>query len=160
MHNIDLADYRILSYYEDRYRSLEIESIPCSSNDLFRTRLSSQKLRKDNYPFLIYHNKNTTEFIVLVNGLTDSPYYVSAFRKHFFENCDGAIYPLFPANRFKEPMFILYVHVNHDEVILEHNIYTRGAGELKSPISRANPQYQMMIVNMLKFYRSLNNSQS
>ncbi|MCP4351415.1 MAG: hypothetical protein GY795_38605 [Desulfobacterales bacterium] len=66
--------------------------------------VKSVKLRgKGNYPSVLYHGYNTNNVIVLVHGLTDSPYYMEAIAKRFYAAGANVVLPLLPAHGLKYP---------------------------------------------------------
>lgn len=73
------------------------------AQDVSRIRVRSTLLKEDNGPVLLVHGKKTTDAVVLVHGLTDSPYYMSAIGRRFFEAGVNVILPLLPGHGLKEP---------------------------------------------------------
>jgi hypothetical protein len=48
-------------------------------------RLISAQLRRGNNPKILHHGIKTNDVIVLTHGLSDSPYYVEAIGRRFFD---------------------------------------------------------------------------
>ncbi len=57
-----------------------------------------EDLRPGNGPRILYHDRYTENVIALTHGLTDSPYYLQAVAKHFFEAGCNVVMPLLPAH--------------------------------------------------------------
>jgi len=65
--------------------------------------LLSSELKKGNGPRMYLQKKQTPQTIVLCHGLSDSPHYVSAIAKCFFDIGLNVVLPLLPAHGLKEP---------------------------------------------------------
>ncbi len=66
-------------------------------------KIVATEIKPGNEPTLLLHNKPTNQVIILVHGLSDSPYYVSAIAEHFFELGANVIIPLLPAHGLVHP---------------------------------------------------------
>ncbi|MBU0943957.1 MAG: alpha/beta hydrolase [Proteobacteria bacterium] len=65
---------------------------------------SPEKVRAGCYPRIMEHLQSTEKAIVLVHGLSDSPYFMSAIGEHFFKNLGYNVYiPLLHCHGLKEP---------------------------------------------------------
>jgi alpha-beta hydrolase superfamily lysophospholipase len=67
--------------------------------DLF----DNDAIRAGNYPEIMYHGKPTQNAIVLVHGLTDSPYFMKAIAKRFHTMGFNVLLPLLPGHGLKIP---------------------------------------------------------
>ncbi len=65
--------------------------------------VTSEILRKNNYPSVLHHGRKVKDCIVLTHGLTDSPYYMRAIGERFFAEGFNVIFPLLPAHGLKDP---------------------------------------------------------
>ncbi|WP_009631794.1 alpha/beta hydrolase [Synechocystis sp. PCC 7509] len=67
--------------------------------DLF----DNDAIRAGNYPEIMYHGKPKQNAIVLVHGLTDSPYFMKAIAKRFYAMGFNVLLPLLPGHGLKIP---------------------------------------------------------
>ncbi|MBW4663232.1 MAG: alpha/beta hydrolase [Chroococcus sp. CMT-3BRIN-NPC107] len=67
--------------------------------DLF----DNDAIRAGNYPEIMYHGKPRKNAIVLVHGLTDSPYFMKAIAKRFHAMGFNVLLPLLPGHGLKIP---------------------------------------------------------
>ena len=67
--------------------------------DLF----DNDAIRAGNYPEIMYHGKPKQNAIVLVHGLTDSPYFMKAIAKRFHMMGFNVLLPLLPGHGLKVP---------------------------------------------------------
>ncbi|MGB3766396.1 MAG: alpha/beta fold hydrolase, partial [Phormidesmis sp.] len=69
------------------------------------TVLSPSQLRDKagNYPKILHHSKVTDHAVVLVHGLTDSPYYMQAIAEDFARAGFNVVLPLLPGHGLKRP---------------------------------------------------------
>ena len=82
----DTRDHEWLGYY-DRFRYF-----------------SPEKVRDGCHPRIMEHPESTKKAIVLVHGLTDSPYFMTAIGDYFFRNLGYNVYiPLLHCHGLKEP---------------------------------------------------------
>jgi alpha-beta hydrolase superfamily lysophospholipase len=66
--------------------------------------LSSEAVRDGCYPRIMEHEEPAKKSIVLVHGLTDSPYFMTAIGDYFFETLGYDVYlPLLQCHGLKEP---------------------------------------------------------
>lgn len=100
--NILKAIEEFQSHYNNRLgkTKIEIEQITNNKACCF---INSTKLRKGNAPRILHHGKVTKDVIILTHGLSDSPYYMEAVAKRFFNIGVNVILPLLPAHGLKEP---------------------------------------------------------
>lgn len=65
---------------------------------------SAEAVRDGCHPRIMEHEQPTERAIVLVHGLTDSPYFMTAIGDYFFRNLGYNVYlPLFQCHGLKEP---------------------------------------------------------
>ncbi len=65
--------------------------------------LDSGAIREGNYPEIMYHGEPRKNAIVLVHGLTDSPYFMKAIAKRFYAMGFNVLLPLLPGHGLKIP---------------------------------------------------------
>ncbi len=66
---------------------------------------SPEKIREGCYPRVMEHTEAPEKAIVLVHGLSDSPYFMTAIGDHFYKNLGYNVYmPLLHCHGLKEPM--------------------------------------------------------
>ena len=91
------------SNYQRRFLDTEILMIKNKDGIDTQFQIKSQSLKTGNYPTIFYHGKKTNDVIILVHGLSDSPYYMKAIGRVFYESGLNVILPLMPAHGLKEP---------------------------------------------------------
>lgn len=64
---------------------------------------SPDKIRKECYPIIMEHDELTGKAIVLVHGLTDSPYFMTAIANHFYTMGYNVYLSLLHFHGLKEP---------------------------------------------------------
>lgn len=65
---------------------------------------SPKKVRDGCYPRIMEHSDSQEKAIILVHGLTDSPYFMTAIAEYFFNNLGYNVYiPLLHCHGLKEP---------------------------------------------------------
>jgi alpha-beta hydrolase superfamily lysophospholipase len=77
-----------------------------ADGNLHALRISSQKYLRDhpgNYPKIMHHGQYQDDVVVLIHGITDSPYYMEAIGRRFHEKGFNVVLPLLPAHGLKEP---------------------------------------------------------
>jgi alpha-beta hydrolase superfamily lysophospholipase len=66
--------------------------------------LREEQLREGNYPRKLVQQPSTDKAIVLVHGLTDSPYLMLALAEHFYQRLGYSVYlPLLQCHGLREP---------------------------------------------------------
>ncbi len=65
--------------------------------------LDSGAIRAGNEPTIMYHGEPRKNAIVLVHGLTDSPYFMKAIAKRFYAMGFNVLLPLLPGHGLKVP---------------------------------------------------------
>ena len=89
--------------YKNRLGETEVLRIKNESGIKQQFQIKSSKLRDDNYPTIFYHGKKTKDVIILTHGLSDSPFYMKAVGRKFYEAGLNVVFPLLPAHGLKEP---------------------------------------------------------
>ncbi len=89
--------------YQNRLGESEVLRIKNDSEIAQQFQIKSAKLRDDNYPTIFYHGRKTKDVIILTHGLSDSPFYMKAVGRKFYEAGLNVIFPLLPAHGLKEP---------------------------------------------------------
>lgn len=80
---------------------------------------SEQRVRAECYPRKFLHAKKTGKAIVLIHGLTDSPFYMIAIAKYFHEILGYDVYlPLLHSHGLKDPDGMAGVSLEH----WKHNV--------------------------------------
>lgn len=72
-------------------------------HDRYQGLIDSGALRAGNYPEIMYHGEQRDNAIVLVHGLTDSPYFMKAIAKRFYAMGFNVLLPLLPGHGLKVP---------------------------------------------------------
>jgi len=91
------------AHYLARFGSIQSETEETDAGKKYECRLISDHLRTGNYPKIFHYGAKTNDVIVLTHGLSDSPYYVEAIGKRFFDEGANVILPLLPAHGLKDP---------------------------------------------------------
>lgn len=65
--------------------------------------LESRQLKPDNGPRLLLHDTARNEVVILTHGLSDSPFYMQAVARRFYEAGCQVIMPLLPAHGLIDP---------------------------------------------------------
>ena len=65
--------------------------------------LKSELLKKGNHPRIFFHGEQTKDAIVLTHGLSDSPWYVEAIARRFYDEGLNVILPLLPGHGLLDP---------------------------------------------------------
>jgi pimeloyl-ACP methyl ester carboxylesterase len=100
--NIEQALEQFRQHYQDRLGKSELKIEALEKNGEF-CHVRNYKIKKGNYPRVFHHGRITQDVIVLTHGLSDSPYYMEAVGKYFFDNGINVILPLLPAHGLKNP---------------------------------------------------------
>ncbi len=89
------------AHYDQRLKDIEIVEMDVDGRIEYI--LQSEFLRVGNYPKILHHGSRTDDVVVLVHGLTDSPYYMEAIASRFYSEGANVILPLLPAHGLKDP---------------------------------------------------------
>jgi pimeloyl-ACP methyl ester carboxylesterase len=109
----DIAD-RFAAPYSKRYATtvqVETTTQPVCGQVLTA---KAQPIRGDgNYPMILQHGRKTSDAIVLVHGLSDSPYFVCAIARRFHAAGVNVVLPLLTGHGLKDPE--PEIHLDHLE---------------------------------------------
>lgn len=95
---LNLALYEFKDVYSRRFTDLQ----DCGNE--FTYRLCSSELRNaENAPFVLHHRRKTEKVAVLFHGLSDSPYYLSAFAEHLYAQGLNVVVALSPGHGLSDP---------------------------------------------------------
>lgn len=99
---------RFVSYYVERWKDLAAETFTktIEEDGFSRLLVGSKSLLRDNpgnCPQILHHGRVQSNVIVLVHGLTDSPYYMQAIAEDFARKGFTVVLPLLPAHGLKRP---------------------------------------------------------
>ena len=98
-----LPDISLLTnHYEKRFGQVNVEVNEQSDSFEQVINLYSPALKKDNHPRIYYHGKSTKDVIILTHGLSDSPYYVKAIGKKFYQAGCNVILTLLPGHGLRD----------------------------------------------------------
>lgn len=100
--NIEQALEQFRLHYQERLGKSELETEALEKNGAL-CQVRNYKVKKGNYPRIFHHGRMTQDVIVLTHGLSDSPFYMEAVGRYFFENGINVILPLLPAHGLKNP---------------------------------------------------------
>lgn len=90
------------THYTERLGEVGVERRPIDGGE--EIALTSPLLRgPGNQPVLLLHEGPTRDVVVLIHGLTDSPYYMRAIADRFFAAGANVVLPLLPAHGLLEP---------------------------------------------------------
>ena len=90
------------THYAERLGEVEIRRSPNAGGT--EIAITSPLLRgPGNEPVLLLHEGRRKDVIVLIHGLTDSPYYMRAIAERFFAAGANVVLPLLPAHGLLEP---------------------------------------------------------
>ena len=98
---VGLTKFR--DHYASEFGPVDID-IQQNVNEI-KTRYSirSDLLRDQNYPTIFHHGRTTSNVVVLIHGLTDSPFYMEAIAKRFYDLGANVVLPLLPGHGLKQP---------------------------------------------------------
>ena len=90
-------------HYEKRLYNVQIRISNDKKGCKELIKFHSPMLKKGNAPRIFSHEKKTKHVIVLTHGFTDSPYYVEAIGKRFYNEGCNVILPLLPGHGLNDP---------------------------------------------------------
>ncbi|QJR82730.1 phospholipase [Alteromonas pelagimontana] len=97
--NIDKALAEFTALYEQELGSVAT----CPQPKLHEFRLCSDKLRNaGNAPFILHHGKPTDNVVVLLHGLSDSPYFMQGIARTLYDKGYNVVVPLLAGNGLKD----------------------------------------------------------
>jgi esterase/lipase len=85
-------------HYAKRFQSPEANTLQDINGIKEKIIIQSKEIREDNYPNILYHGHKTDHVIILVHGLTDSPYYMKDIAELFYSEGANVILPLLPGH--------------------------------------------------------------
>jgi esterase/lipase len=100
--NIQKAIEDFHSHYQQRFGKTTLHTEILDKNKT-RCYINSNQLKKGNEPRIFHHGKVSSDVIILTHGLSDSPYYLEAVAKRFFNIGLNVVMPLLPAHGLKDP---------------------------------------------------------
>lgn len=98
-HGIELLQ----QHYEKRLGDITVKQYQNRQGYKELIIFKSTAVKPGNEARILSHGKSTKHVIVLIHGLSDSPHYVSAIGKRFYQEGFNVIIPLLPAHGLKEP---------------------------------------------------------
>ena len=113
--------------YQQRFSDTQILKIKNENGIHRQFQIKSSLLKKGNYPTIFYHGKKTKDVIILAHGLSDSPYYMKAIGRVFYEAGLNVILPLMPAHGLKEP----------DKAMEDSNLDNKWRNEMERSVALA-----------------------
>lgn len=100
---LDSAVEAFRAHYAERLGAVEVRTTPLPP-DGSRVEITSPKLRgPGNAPVLLTQGGRSSDAIVLIHGLTDSPYYMEAIGRAFHAAGVSVVLPLLPAHGLEDP---------------------------------------------------------
>jgi len=99
--HIGLSQFQ--THYAHQFGPVEIEVLKNRGGIKHQYCVKSPKMREGNDPCIFHHNRKTDHVIVLIHGLTDSPYYMKAIAKEFHSIGLNVVLPLLPGHGLKNP---------------------------------------------------------
>ena len=85
------------------YAKLWETSVSVEKSDAIYTVRAPNVVKPGNEPRILHHGKPTEEVIILTHGLSDSPFYVLAIARRFFDWGCNVVLPLLPAHGLIHP---------------------------------------------------------
>ncbi len=89
-------------HYQQRLKEVSL-STPQREGIAYYYYLDSPLLKPGNGPRILYHGEATRHAIVLTHGLSDSPYYMEAIARRFYQEGCNVVLPLLPAHGLRQP---------------------------------------------------------
>ena len=103
MSNFEKALQTFSKHYSNRLGGIKASTPALGSVQQYHYLDNPDKLKPGNGPRILYHGKATDHVIVLTHGLSDSPYYLFAIAKRFYEVGCNVVMPLLPAHGLIDP---------------------------------------------------------
>ena len=101
--------------------------------DHYRSLFDQQIIRPFTEPRLLDHGKQTEQVIVLVHGLTDSPYFLMDIAKVFYAQGFNVVIPLLPGHGLTQPDLIN--HIRYEDWLHEVDFAVTIASQMGETIS-------------------------
>ena len=95
---------QFISHYAERWSDAQVYEFQANGYKVLET-WSPSRLRAaaGNYPKIFHHGQVTEHVIVLIHGLTDSPFYMQAIAQDFVGLGFTVVLPLLPAHGLQRP---------------------------------------------------------
>lgn len=90
-------------HYKERFENVTYSMLENQDDIAVQYIVKADVLKDGNYPELFLHNKPTNDVVVLIHGLSDSPYYMEAIARRFYVEGANIVLPLLPAHGLKGP---------------------------------------------------------
>jgi len=103
MENLQRAFQQFQDHYAQRFTKVDAKSESNKGGIKETFWVTSSDLKKGNHPSIYHHGKKTKDVIVIAHGLSDSPHYMSAVAKRFYEEGLNVVCSLLPGHGLKEP---------------------------------------------------------
>ena len=102
--DFDQTLQQFISYYANGWPDAAVKKIKAQGFE--RLMVFSPTVLRDkpgNYPQILHSGQVSAQVIVLVHGLTDSPYYMQAIAEDFARKGFNVVLPLLPAHGLRRP---------------------------------------------------------
>lgn len=114
-------------HYSNRLGTTKLKTTIIANNNVC-CQIHSKVLKPNNGPRIFHHGRATKDVIILTHGLSDSPYYMEAVAKRFFEKGLNIIMPLLPAHGLLNP----------DEALQDESLDTKWREEIDNAVEIAS----------------------
>ena len=95
---------QFVSHYAKRWPDAEVREFQAGEFKVLETWSPSQlRAAAGNYPKIFHHGRMTDHVVVLIHGLTDSPFYMQAIAQDFVRLGFTVVLPLLPAHGLRRP---------------------------------------------------------
>jgi alpha-beta hydrolase superfamily lysophospholipase len=101
--SLEAARKAFEAHYRRQLGDKAVEQLEADQEQVRQVAVTSPLLKEGNHPSLLLHEGVTADAIVLVHGLTDSPYYMEAIGRRFFKAGLNVVLPLLPAHGLRDP---------------------------------------------------------
>lgn len=134
---MDFSAYlqQFVSFYAEQWQDTAVKEI--EEQDFTRVIVSSPTLLRDsagNHPQILHHGEMTDNVIVLLHGLTDSPYYMSAIAQDFAQIGFTVVLLLLPAHGLRRPGRAFH-NLQHTQWIETVDVMCKLASQLGNKVS-------------------------
>jgi len=93
-----------LQAFQHLYARTWVDAEPNVANGAFRIRSAANlRPKPGNQPAILHHGTRQRDVVILIHGITDSPYYVQAIGERFHREGFNVVLPLLPAHGLKKP---------------------------------------------------------
>ncbi len=119
-----IEDFQV--HYNNRLGNAKIDHQTIENNKACCF-IKSSKIKKGNSPRILHHGKVTKDVIILTHGLSDSPFYMEAVAKRFFNIGLNVVLPLLPGHGLKDP----------DKAMQDENLDSKWRTEIDNAVQIA-----------------------